>query len=141
MLYFAYGSNLDQEQMADRCPNARFYKFAVMPDTRLIFTGYSQVRKGSVASITSAPQKYVEGVLYSVDESDLMSLDRYENTPVSYQRGMTKVITDSGEVVEAWVYTKSEQEPSVPHDDYFSKIYKFYARYGFNRAHLEEAKK
>jgi gamma-glutamylcyclotransferase (GGCT)/AIG2-like uncharacterized protein YtfP len=141
-LYFAYGSNLDQEQMADRCPTARFYKFAVLPQNKLIFTGYSKVRLGSVASVIPDPQKYVEGVLYEVGDSDLESLDKYEGVPTSYTRTQVQVITDEGHPAQAWVYVKSEvTPPSPPSEGYYSLIYKHYARYGFNRSHLEEAKK
>ena len=41
VLYFAYGSNLDPEQMASRCPSARVAFLARLADHRLDFTYFS----------------------------------------------------------------------------------------------------
>ena len=41
-LYFAYGSNLDAEQMKARCPTARPLRTARLADHRLGFTHYSK---------------------------------------------------------------------------------------------------
>jgi gamma-glutamylcyclotransferase (GGCT)/AIG2-like uncharacterized protein YtfP len=139
MLYFAYGSNLDQEQMADRCPQARFSRFAVLPDWRLTYRGFSPLRKGAVASVISSPQKYVEGVLYEVTEEDMRLMDKFEGSPHVYERREMEVITDDGRRVEAWVYFKNQGEFGVPHEDYHSILYRFYVRYGFNTGHLEDA--
>lgn len=140
MLYFAYGSNLDQEQMADRCPDARFGQFAVLPDFRLIYTGYSHLRKGSVASVISEASTYVEGVLYEITEQDLFLLDKYEGVPHSYERGLKRVISDDGREMEAWVYFRRDSEFGVPHEDYDNNLRRFYVRYGFNLEHLVGAR-
>ena len=51
MLYFAYGSNLDEAQMRARCPGARRVARAVLPHHALHFGNWSERWQGSVASV------------------------------------------------------------------------------------------
>ena len=78
MLYFAYGSNLDPVQIAERCPGHRVVGLAVLPDHRLVFPRFSADWGGGVASVALAHGERVWGVLYELTDSDLASLDGYE---------------------------------------------------------------
>jgi len=49
MLYFAYGSNMDWNQIRGRCPSASFLGIAVLLDHRLAFSRYSTTRNCGVA--------------------------------------------------------------------------------------------
>ena len=42
-LYFAYGSNLNEEQVFRRCPGARCYGPCTLPDYRLVFDGVADI--------------------------------------------------------------------------------------------------
>lgn len=142
LLYFAYGSNLDQNQMMERCPNSAFYKFGVLDKYALCFKGYSEKRKGGVASVEPATSSYVEGVLYNIDLYDLERLDKFEGYPKSYQRKSLPIITDSGEVVKALVYLKPDGVGyNAPSEEYFEIIKKMYRKYSFNGENLAQAKK
>lgn len=78
MLYFAYGSNLDPEQMSARCPGHRTIGLARLPDHRLTFPLYSETWQGGVAGLSLAHGETVWGVLYELTDEDLAALDRYE---------------------------------------------------------------
>ena len=78
MLYFAYGSNLDPEQMRSRCPSHRVVGLAELRDHRLVFPLFSQVWSGGVASVQPAHGSSVWGVVYDVSESELAVLDGFE---------------------------------------------------------------
>ena len=52
--YFAFGSNLDQEQMRARCPSAKLLGPAVLPGHALAFAGYSHRWGGAVATAGGA---------------------------------------------------------------------------------------
>ena len=78
MLYFAYGSNLDPEQMRSRCPSHRVVGLAELRDHRLVFPLFSQVWNGGVASVQPAHGSSVWGVVYDVSESELAVLDGFE---------------------------------------------------------------
>jgi gamma-glutamylcyclotransferase (GGCT)/AIG2-like uncharacterized protein YtfP len=78
MLYFAYGSNLDWEQMKKRCPSAEFFCKASLPDYRIEFTRKSSILNCGVADIIWDENNKVYGVVYKIDEEDLGRLDKSE---------------------------------------------------------------
>jgi gamma-glutamylcyclotransferase len=68
MLYFAYGSNMDEARMTEpnRCPNARFIFKAVLTGYRLAFTRQTQAGTGA-ADILAADGCAVRGVVYDIN--------------------------------------------------------------------------
>jgi hypothetical protein len=78
VLYFAYGSNLDWDQMRSRCPSAQFVAVVTLPDHRLVFPRFSVGRRCDVASIAAAEREVVWGVVYEIDGSDRNALDACE---------------------------------------------------------------
>ena len=63
MIYFAYGSNLDQMQMGQRCPDAKLVGLAQLADHRLCFPRRSPVRGCAVASVEPHAGGMVWGVM------------------------------------------------------------------------------
>jgi len=78
-VYFAYGSNLEPDQMRTRCPESRILCRAILPDHVLVFRGFSRDWEGAVATVEPAPGEVVHGVVFEVTPADIDSLDRYEN--------------------------------------------------------------
>jgi hypothetical protein len=78
MLYFAFGSNLDPDQMKVRCPGHRVVGMAALRDHKLIFPTYSPGWDGGVASLQLSHGNDVWGILYDLTDDDLRSLDGYE---------------------------------------------------------------
>lgn len=78
MLYFAYGSNLDPDQMRQRCPDHKVVGLAALRDHKLSYPRTSHDWGGGVASIQLAHGSTVWGVVYELSESDLAALDGYE---------------------------------------------------------------
>ena len=76
--YFAYGSNMNWQQMQSRCPSARFVAAALLPDHQLAFTRYSSKRQCGVADAVPAKNRNVWGAVYEINASDLSALDRSE---------------------------------------------------------------
>ena len=79
MLYFAYASNLEPQQMRRRCPGHSVVGLAELKDHRLSFPLTSHDWGGGVASLGVAHGETVWGVVYAVTEEDMASLDRYEH--------------------------------------------------------------
>ena len=74
--YFAYGSNLNFEQMAYRCPEATVVGTAKLDGYELAFRrGYLTILPKEGAS--------VEGLIWSVTDHDESQLDCYEGYPTS----------------------------------------------------------
>src|SRR6185436_10107348 len=85
MLYFAYGSNMDEQRVtaANRCPNARFIFNAILPGYRLVFTHRTDAGTGA-ADVALDPASRVWGVVYDITDSDRRQLDAREGVA---QRG------------------------------------------------------
>ena len=103
-LYFAFGSNIDRAQMAQRCPGAEPVGLATLRDHRLVFRGPSRKRGGGVLSVDPAPDEGVQGLLYEVTASHLAALDRYEGAPEWYERVTRQVHLAAGEARDAILY-------------------------------------
>lgn len=136
ILVFAYGSNLDPDQMAERCPSARVEGTAFLLRHRLVFCGYSAYWKGAVANAVPANSgSSVPGVLYRVNAWDLAYLDYCEGHPVVYRRIPCRVLTEDGRDIVAHVYLRGGKR-GYPSVDYFRTVYKGYVTWGFHPNHL-----
>jgi gamma-glutamylcyclotransferase len=78
MLYFAYGSNMNWQQMEDRCPSAHFFGVALLPDHSLAFTRKSINRGCGVADVLPTQGHNVWGVVYEITDRDIIKLDKSE---------------------------------------------------------------
>jgi hypothetical protein len=78
MLYFAFGSNLDPDQMLARCPAHKVIGMAVLRDHKLIFPIFSTTWGGGVASLQLSHGNDVWGMLFELDDEDLRTLDGHE---------------------------------------------------------------
>lgn len=114
--YFAYGSNLNRNQMTERCPESKPMFVATLPNYKLVFAGWSREWKGGVATIKLERGAKVLGAIYDITERELRRLDSYEGYPSSYNRIKIRVFNEDGDAMEAITYVKSgpldETEPS-----------------------------
>ena len=139
--YFAYGSNMDPDQMGERCPSARLVGPARLIDFRLAFTRESEVTyPGSgVADVVAAPGSVVWGAVYSVDEADLGALDRLEGAGDAYAREQVDVVDEKGDTVAAVTYVvlrKSDRE-FRPTAEYMSRVIGGARACGLGRDYVE----
>lgn len=124
-LYFAYGSNLNLDQMVYRCPNARFMCKGILPDHKLIFK--------RVADIEQCTGRYVAGGLFQITPQCLRALDRYEGYPRVYTTKNIKVMTEEFGIVDAFVYIMTpNHEYAMPTDVYYDTI-----RNGYHHCDLD----
>ncbi len=77
--YFAYGSNLDAEQMSERCPSSRALFRARLDGYRLDFTHLSRRWGGGAADVVLHSGEWVWGVVYALDADEVALLDRFES--------------------------------------------------------------
>jgi gamma-glutamylcyclotransferase (GGCT)/AIG2-like uncharacterized protein YtfP len=107
-LYFAYGSNLDIDQVKQRCPDeSDIRKIAVgyLPEHRLAFTQFYPDWGGGVADVISSPNSKVWGILYELSLKALECLDQFEGYPTDYTRIRHTIMTLDGKSYEGWVYS------------------------------------
>ncbi len=131
MYYFAYASNLNRRQMAERCPEAKPKFTATLPNWKLIFAGWSREWHGGKASIKPYRGEKVSGAIYEVTEKDLKLLDGYEGYPDIYNRINVVVFTDAGDAIEVTTYVKVQQsEETQPSKEYLATIRQGYEDWG-----------
>jgi gamma-glutamylcyclotransferase len=126
MYYFAYASNLNRKQMAQRAPDSKAKFVATLPNFKLTFTVRTG-KQGGVASITPHRGEKVLGAVYVVSERDLKRLDSYEGVPTVYDRRKVIVWTETNEPVEAITYIKMDQsKEQKPTAEYLAIIQQGY---------------
>jgi hypothetical protein len=136
MLYFAYGSNLDPDQMRDRCPGHQPIGLAALRDHRLSFPRHSDDWEGGVGSPALAHGHDLWGYLYEITDPDKTALDRYEGWIAPDDPGnayLPETITvdlvrpDDGSPprrVRALTYIARATEPKLPSRKYIDAILK-----------------
>lgn len=128
MNYFAYASNLNKKQMAEHCPDAKPKIVATLPNFKIVFTGYSRIRRGAVATISGSKGDKVIGAVYEVTESCMRKLDTHE---AGYKHLNVRVFTDSSEALDAVTYVKTQQEEEGrPSPEYLAVIQQGYRDWG-----------
>ncbi len=110
-MYFAYGSNMNLDQMAYRCPAAEAVCTAKLEGYELFFAG----RPGNgVASIRPKQGGTVVGVLWKLTEACEKSLDHYEGFPALYGKETVRVRGSDGTEYRVTAYTMQEPYSRIP---------------------------
>lgn len=121
MLYVAYGSNMNLEQMAYRCPNSKVVCNGKLKGWKLVFNIHADVIKGK-------KRDSVPVVVWDIADEDWRRLDIYEGYPSYYVKESVNVILDNGNVEKAIVYVMADNRKGIhpPYLDYFNCIEKGY---------------
>ena len=130
-LYVAYGSNLNLQQMACRCPTAKVFGIGKIKDYQLTFR--------RVATIEPDVGKEVPVGVWEIQPSDEIALDRYEGYPSFYRKEDIKVTMSDGTEVTAMVYIMNRGLPDYPHESYYKTIEDGYHDCGLDTIYLKEA--
>jgi gamma-glutamylcyclotransferase (GGCT)/AIG2-like uncharacterized protein YtfP len=135
-LYIAYGSNMDESQMAFRCPVAKLRGVSEIEDHRLIFKGS---KTGAYATIEKEEGKKVPVVVWEIEPTDEHRLDRYEGFPSFYFKEWMELDLD-GEKVQGMVYIMNhDRKLGQPSYHYYKTLDDAYERFGFDKTILEKA--
>lgn len=128
-LYIAYGSNLNLEQMARRCPTAEVVGKTYLHNFRLMFRG-----KGTaVATVEKQDGDKVPVLVWRLQPSDEHNLDLYEGYPNLYRKEMVR-ISVNGKRMSAMVYimNAAAHPYDTPSHSYFETIRQGYESAGFD---------
>lgn len=144
VLYFAYGSNMDPEQMMARCPDAELVGIGVLPDHALCFPRRSSMRNCGVSSVAPVPGRETWGVVFRLTAKDLASLDGSEGfrseraaSLNSYNR-VPVVVSVDDVPTEMMTYVAIGQEtPPPPNEAYLKHIRDGARHHGLPAAYLE----
>lgn len=138
-LYFAYGSNINLDQMAIRCPDAQVLGPVVLENHQLLFRG--NFNGHGVATIKPHKGSKVYGLLWHITPACERSLDVYEGFPRLYEKQMVTVKDKIGQEfpVMAYVMTPLCKEPAVPSNSYYNGILDGFRQNGLPAAALKQA--
>ena len=118
-LYFAYGSNLDLEQMAQRCPDAEIVGLVRVENYELRFRG------SGFATVAPRKGNTVHGLLWKLTKNCGQSLNRYEGDPRHYTKETMTVKDAAGAEIPVMVYIMAEpycRQPALPSPYYYRVI-------------------
>jgi len=115
VLYAAYGSNLDPQQMAVRCPHSPQRGTGWLQGWRITFGGEGwDGPLPTVVEDLSDPAAHVFVALYDVTDADEAALDEWESaTSGLYRKLRQRIATLDGEPA-AWVYVLDDFEGGTP---------------------------
>ena len=130
-LYFAYGMNTNRDEMAFRCPTA-------VPMGKAILPGY-RVEFKSFATIVPDADSSVEGVLWTITESDEQALDILEGYTEFYDKKHVKVSQGIDYIAMTYIMNPREKGFS-PSDGYYSMVSQGYQQFGLSQQQLLEAR-
>lgn len=137
--YFAYGSNLNVDEMKLRCPGAVSICKCTLQDYHLAF------RNGF---LTIEPMKgmCVPCVIWQISDEDEQTLDRYEGYPEFYRKENITVEVTSGFVkphgilITGMIYIMVDGFPlQKPSDSYFNTVLRGYNDFGISQRWLIKA--
>lgn len=129
-LYIAYGSNINLEQMAFRCPHSRVVGVSEIKNFELEFRG--------VATIVPKENASVPVLIWELDERDLPTLNRYEGYPNFYRQEKMEFELD-GEKFEGMAYLMNRGQIAPPSYTYFQTILQGYRENGLDESFLQRA--
>jgi len=126
ILHFAYGADMNPQQIADRCSRAKAVAVARLPDHALSFHGHSETWDGGEEAMVPKPGHDLYGVVYRLSLSDADSLDAAQgvrlNGTGSYFHFPAEVIGDDGRCLSVVLHKKDRlgalQAPSRDYLDY-----------------------
>lgn len=125
-LYFAYGANLNMQNMRQRCPDAVPVQPFHLEGYRLAFSG--------VATILPSEDDRVPGALWAISEQDEMFLDRFESYPTLYRK---EIIQQDD--LEFMVYVMNSSGAWEPAKSYLDTIMDGYRDWGLSQEDLDLA--
>jgi gamma-glutamylcyclotransferase (GGCT)/AIG2-like uncharacterized protein YtfP len=131
-LYFAYGMNTNKEEMAYRCPGARALGKAVLSGYRFEFKSF--------ATIVPSPKETVEGVLWTITETDESALDVLEGYPEFYDKKNVNVIHNDMNYIAMTYIMGPREQGYAPSDGYYSMVSEGYQSFGLSQRQLLDAK-
>ena len=126
-LYIAYGSNINLEQMAYRCPHSKVVGTAEIKDFELEFRG--------VATIVPNKGTSVPVLIWELDERDLPNLNRYEGYPRLYRQEKMSFELN-GKSCKGMAYLMNYGELSPPSQMYYNTILQGYRENGLDESYL-----
>ena len=137
-LYIAYGSNLNQGQMAWRCPTARYVGTGMIEGYELKFKGRPN---GAYATIDPKKGGTVPVAIWEIQPYDEFRLHQYEGYPNHYFTKNIPVKIGNHEVTGMVYIMNLRAQANLPAQHYYDTVEQGYKDCDLDIAYLEAAMK
>jgi len=132
-LYWAYGSNLNVEQMLRRCPGAKPLAKLMLDDACLLFRGF--------ADVAYKRDAVCPGGLWQITPADEVALDRYEGVSGGlYVKRYLTISLKKGPAEPCLYYQVARRTGVMPPSEYYlDTIAEGYDDFRLDKAYLDAA--
>ena len=130
MLYFAFGSNLNQKQMKRRCRDSKYIGCYSLKNYKLVFRNY--FLGGGVADVEKKKNSSVLGAIYKISKKDEKELDIYEDFPKTYIKKYFRLL---GKKV-MFYYMPKKTKHVLPSKRYLNLIIQGYKDCGYRNNYI-----
>jgi len=122
MKYFAYGSNMSSKRLTERGVNFLSSEKGILKGYKFIINKKSQKMPDiGFANIIKDDTSEVEGIIYEINEKDLLLLDKFEGVKSNHYRRENHIINNKECVVyianDSWT-TKEELQTTEEYKNY-----------------------
>ena len=143
LYHFAYGSNMNSEQVRARCADAKLIAVAKLADHQLAFHGNSPVWDGAEETLIPAPGQDVWGVIYELTPAGKEKLDDWQDALFdgsgAYYHSPAKVTDPDGKVYSVLLYKKAKLgNPQKPSEEYLNFIVQGAVERGLPSAYVDQ---
>ena len=134
--YIAYGSNMDEQQMAVRCRDAGLVGTGFIQGYELLFKGSLT---GCYATIEPKEESTVPVTVWAISKADEKRLDRYEGFPTFYYKKDIEVQMKDGAITGLVYIMHEDRHCGMPFRWYYEQMERDYRKFGFDRVILKKA--
>ena len=116
--YFAYGSNMNKEQMYIRCPQSKAVAVAKFPGHKFL------INSRGVATIIPNKLFSVYGIIWVLSHDDEANLDFHENVKkeIYYKKNINVEIEN--QQISSLTYIANDIISGIPREGYLEKVIK-----------------
>lgn len=136
-LYFAYGANMCRDELTKRVGEPEFVGVGKLRDYRLAFNREGSFRPGGVASVVPVEGSHVYGIVWRLNEQQMMVLDAIENM-VAYGRFTRAVEIDGIGLKECDCYITYPKGDFTPGQAYLDIILKAAREHAFPDHYIQD---
>lgn len=114
MKYYAYGSNMSEKRMIDRGVKPNGKQVAFLDNYKFIINkrSYKNPDMG-FANVVLENNGIVEGILYDINDDDILKLDRFEGAPKHYKRYEMNLRLLDNSIIKGLVYVANPKWVSL----------------------------
>src|SRR4029077_16071477 len=114
--YFAYGINMDRDEMAYRCPRATLRGTATLDGHRFV------INREGVATLVPSSRSLVYGVLWNLTPVDEVALDLFEGVDEGFYEKQVILAGQNGREYAALIYLAANSSPGRPRPGYLETV-------------------